>query len=293
MENTRREFIEMSAGLAAAAKTIPAGSPLPTVRVGKYEITRLICGSNPFYGYSHAARQLDQHMREWSTPETVCAELQEVERNGLNTFQTNGQDREMGDYELYRKQGGRMQALLLMKDPPEAAVKRVSPIGVAHHGEFTDINFREGKMDLVQEFTRRARQAGVLVGVSTHNPDVIAYIEEHGWDIDFFMGCVYKRNRTPDEVRKLLGELPLPQNELYLEKDPERMYAVMRQSRHTCFAFKILAAGRLTNTPAMIDAAFRAAYKGIKPQDCVIIGNYPRFKNQIQENAARVRAILA
>ena len=40
------------------------------------------------------------------------------------------------------------------------------------------------------------------------------------------------------------------------------------------------------------DAAFRAAFAGIKPQDCVIVGHYPRFKNEIQENAERVRAIL-
>ena len=283
----------MSAGLAAAAKTVPSGSPLPTVRAGKHEISRLIQGCNPFYGYSHAARQLDQHMREWSTPENVCTAFQEAERNGLNTVQTNGLERELSDYELYRKQGGRMQAILLMKDAPEEAVKRVQPIGVAHHGEVTDIAWREGKIERVHEYTRRVRQTGVLVGVSTHKPEVLAHIEERGWDIDFFMGCVYNRNRTADEVRKLLGgELPLPMNELYLEKDPERMFATMRQSKHTCFAFKILAAGRLTNTPAMIDAAFKAAYAGIKPKDCVIIGIYPKFKNQIAENAARVRSIL-
>ena len=86
------------------------------------------------------------------------------------------------------------------------------------------------------------RIAGVLAGVSTHKPEVIEYIEERGWDVDFYMGCAYNRTRTPDEIRKLLGQLPLPPNELYLENDPERMFAVMRQTRKTCFAFKILAA---------------------------------------------------
>ena len=41
------------------------------------------------------------------------------------------------------------------------------------------------------------------------------------------------------------------------------------------------------------DPSFRAAFAGIKPNDCVIVGHYPRFKNEIQENAERVRAILA
>jgi hypothetical protein len=162
-----------------------------------------------------------------------------------------------------------------------------------HHGEFTDQAYRAQKMDEVREFTKRVRQTGVLVGVSTHKPEVIEYIEEHGWDVDFFMGCVYNRTRTPDELRTLLnGELPLPPNEVYLEKDPQRMFAVIRKSKKTCFAFKILAAGRSARTPAELNAAFRAAFAGIKPQDCVIVGHYPRFKNEIQENAERVRSIL-
>jgi hypothetical protein len=295
MENTRRRFLQLSASLAAAsACTAATATPsLPTVRIGKHEISRMILGSNPFYGYSHASRVLDQHMREWGTPEHVTEALHEAEKYGITTFQTNGGDREISDIERHREQGGKLHAIALIKEKPEDVVARMHPIAVAHHGEVTDVAFRTQKMEDVREFTRRARQTGVLVGVSTHKPEVIDYIEEHGWDVDFFMGCVYNRSRTPEEIRTLLnGELPLPANELYLEKDPQRMFAVMRKSRRNCFAFKILAAGRNARTPAELNAAFRAAFAGIKPQDCVIVGHYPRFKNEIQENAERVRAIL-
>jgi hypothetical protein len=107
------------------------------------------------------------------------------------------------------------------------------------------------------------------------------------------MGCVYNRTRTVDELKNMLnGELPLPQSEVYLEKDPQRMFAVMRKVKQNCFAFKILAAGRKARNAKEVNDAFRAAYEGIKPNDCVIVGNYPRFKNEIQENAERVRSIL-
>jgi hypothetical protein len=172
-------------------------------------------------------------------------------------------------------------------------VARVHPIAVAYHGEATDAAWRALKMEDVHEFTRRARQTGVLVGVSTHKPEVIEYVEERGWDVDFYMGCVYNRTRTPDELRALLnGELPLPQTEVYLEKDPQRMFAVMRKAKKNCFAFKVLAAGRRARSNDEVNAAFRAAFAGIKANDCVIVGHYPRFKNEIQENAERVRAIL-
>jgi hypothetical protein len=288
--NTRRQFIQISAGIAAAGAPLAAAAPLPTARLGKYEISRLIIGSNPFYGYSHASRILDQHMREWGTPDNVCAALQEAERNGINTFQTNGNDRAITDIRLHRERGGKLQVIALIKEKPEDAVKDMRPIAVSHHGEVTDALFRQQKMDDVREFTKRTRQAGVLAGVSTHKPEVIEYIEERGWDVDFYMGCAYNRTRTPDEIRKLLGQLPLPPNELYLEEDPERMFAVMRQTQKTCFAFKVLAAGRVAGSPESLNAAFKSAFAGINPRDCVIVGVYRQFKNEIEENAQRVRA---
>jgi thiamine monophosphate synthase len=263
---------------------------MPTVRLGKYSVSRLILGSNPFYGYSHASRLLDQHMREWGTPENVCAALRQAEQSGVTTFQTNGDARAITDIGRHREAGGTLQVIALVKQNPEDAVKAMRPVAVSHHGENTDALFRQQKMEEVRDFTKRVRQTGVLVGVSTHKPEVIEYIEERGWDVDFYMGCAFNRTRTPDEIRKLLGQLPLPAGELYLEQDPARMFGVMRNTRKTCLAFKILAAGRMAGSPEAVDAAFQTAFAAIKPQDCVIVGAYPRFKNEIAENAQRARS---
>ena len=102
----------------------------------------------------------------------------------------------------------------------------------------------QGKMDQVQEYTKKLRQAGVRVGIGTHKPEVVEYAEERGWDVDFYLLCAYNRTRTPEEIRKLLGVLPVPANEVYLETDPPRAYEVARKTSKTCFLFKILAAGR-------------------------------------------------
>ena len=63
----------------------PASASLPKVRLGKYEVSRLIIGANPFYGYSHFNRLFSRHMAEWSTPENVSKTLAICERNGINT----------------------------------------------------------------------------------------------------------------------------------------------------------------------------------------------------------------
>jgi hypothetical protein len=93
---------------------------------------------------------------------------------------------------------------------------------------------------------------------------------------------VYNRRRTPQELRKLLGgELPEMPSEAYLQDDPPRMYKVFRQTRKPCVAFKILAAGRVSNP----EAAFKSAFSSIKPIDLVCVGMFPRIKDEVKEHA--------
>jgi hypothetical protein len=110
--------------------------------------------------------------------------------------------------------------------------------------------------------------------------------------VDFFAGCVYNRTRTPTEwAQKLNGETAEMQSEIYLKSDPARMYQVMRQTAKTCFAFKILAAGRIAD--ADVENAFRAAFESLKPNDGVIVGMWPQRKDEVAENARIVSAVTA
>jgi len=132
----------------------------------------------------------------------------------------------------------------------------------------------------------------VRVGIGTHKPEVVEYAEERGWDVDFYMLCAYNRTRTPEEIRQILGVLPVPVSEVYLETDPPHAYEVARKTSKTCFLFKILAAGRVSRTPDGVDNAFKESLTSIKPQDCIVVGMFPRFKDEIKENCDRVRKIL-
>ena len=58
------------------------------------------------------------------------------------------------------------------------------------------------------------------------------------------------------------------------------MYQVMRQTRKPCFAFKILAAGRIGHSGE--HHAFRQAFASIKPIDG-IDGMFPRTKDEVRE----------
>jgi hypothetical protein len=298
----RRRFLGSAAGLAVGlvpsrpAQASPPNRQLPTIQFRDHALSRLILGSNPFYGYSHLSSVLDQCMREWYTPDRRVAVLHAAERAGINTWQVHYNDPTLDDWKRYRAEGGRMNVLMLAdfelmrnwKLLPQVA--RLGPIGIAHHGNRTDERFRAGQMDVVHDFTKAVHDAGVPAGVSMHNPAVLQYIEDKGWAVDYYMTCLYRVSRTGEETRKEFGEAPL--GEAFMENDPVRMTAMVRKTSKTCFVFKLLGAGR-ANRPEQVEGAFRFAIRNVKPQDAFIVGMFPKFKDQIRENIALVNRLSA
>jgi hypothetical protein len=305
-DNPRRSFLKCAAGLAAGlnlsrtATAAPEAAPqLPAVRLGSYEITRLLIGANPFAGFSHVNRLLDQYMLEWATMDNMADALRRAERNGINTWQFSHGPKTIPLLKKHRDEGGKLQAVIVSERELEqnphllAEVAKLKPVGIVHHGGRTDSFFQAGEHSKVLDFVKRVKDLGVMAGVSTHNPRVVQKIEELGWtDVDFYMTAVYQISRPQKEMEQMCGG-DLPLGEFFMRGDAERMYKAVRQTKRTCLVYKILAASRLANSAEDIDAAFKTAYASIKPGDCVIVGMYTKFSDQVSENAARVRKLLA
>lgn len=297
---SRRGFLRTAAAVPALeAAAQPAGKPrLPVVRFGKHEVTRLIVGTNPLWGYSHFNNILNKAMSEYMTQDRRIETVLACERHGINTWQYHVTEETVADYRLMRERGGKLQCFMLGHGPMVtdlplvAKYAKVGPIGIAHHGNVTDDRFREKRMNVVHDFTKAVRDTGVMVGVSMHNPEVLDYIESAGWDVDYYMCCFYRVSRTREEIRAACGgEAPL--GEPFLEKDPERMTRAIRATKRPVLAFKILGAGRIGYNRPQIEEAFRYAYSHIKPTDAVIVGMWPKFKDEVEENTSIARALLA
>jgi hypothetical protein len=71
--------------------------------------------------------------------------------------------------------------------------------------------------------------------------------------------------------------------------DLPRMFKVIQQTKRPCLAFKILAAGRLSERPEWVERAFRDTFAALKPTDAVIVGFYDRYSDQPAECAALTR----
>src|SRR5262245_14369179 len=307
---TRRQFLQQAAGFAAGAAALSelsqttraavasASSLLPTIKLGPHEVTRLIIGGNPIYGYSHFNNILSQYQTTWHTPERVVELIQHAEAKGINTWQNSYAERTLADFDRYRAAGGKMHWLLLGKpdwdEQPDLindAVKR-KPIGIAPHGALGERLLRQKKLNVLTDLLKRIRDAGVLVGLSAHNPALIETAIEKGWDVDYFMCCLYYLTRPREEFQKLLGgELPL--GEIYLASDPPRMFKVIQSTPKPCLAYKVLAAGRRIENRAQVRQCFETALSNIKPTDALIVGMYQQLSDQVGDNAAIVREICS
>jgi len=142
-------------------------------------------------------------------------------------------------------------------------------------------------LKIVLKTLEQIRNAGVLVGLSTHNPEVIQYTESEKWHLDFYMACVYRKSRNHRELMEVMKEVPI--GEVYLPSDLPKMCEVISSASKPCLAFKILAAGRTCDSPEQVRKAFEFVFGHIKPSDAVIVGMYPRYNDQIKENADLVR----
>jgi hypothetical protein len=259
------------------------------MKFGGVDISRLVLGCNPFGGVAHYNVNFGAFMREYYTEDRVCSVMHQCNRFGINAFNPTGRSQFLRRFEA---EGGKMYLIGQGGwTPLEEQVKVLKPLALYNMGEVVDRAFQNDTMEEIREWCKRARDLGIMVGVGTHKPEVIALVEEQGWDVDFYAGCVYNRTRTDNEWRQVLnGEIIEMSPEIYMQSDPPRMYKVMRQTKKPCFAFKILAAGRIPD--AGVEQALRTAFASLKPIDGIFVGMCPHIKDEVRENARIVHKIL-
>jgi hypothetical protein len=301
----RRDFLKYCGGMAvlagasgvsaraaeAAGESSPRKELLPTIALGEHRVTRLIAGYNPIGGHSHTTLDMARAMREYFTVEQTAEFLLHCERQGINTWQYDHTEKVQQAIRLAREKGCGLQLICLHAERAYDAsledVMQFRPIAIVHHGGVTDGLFRAGQAQRVHDFVKKVHDCGVLAGVSSHSPANIQRIADEGWENDFFMACCYYLTRPREEMLQQLGKVPV--GEPFFESDPDEMTQVIRQVDKPCLAFKILAAGMLCWSADSVERAFQYAFSHIKPTDAVIVGMFPRYADEVSEDAELTR----
>jgi len=282
MQITRRQAV--LASLAAAAD--PPAPPL--VKFGPHTISRLIVGGNPVSGNSHVSAALSREMTDYFTAANVKRLLADCERAGVNTWQSRGDRHIMRLLHEYRLEGGRIQWIAQTASEYADIARNIreiaayKPVGIYHHGSQTDRFWAAGRIEQAREMLKVIRDTGVQVGLGTHIPEVVDYVESKAWDLDFYMTCLYNLSRPRADSERLAGGKL--EGEYFHHPDRERMLERVRQTARPCLIFKVYGASRLCGSRDEMLDALRLVFRYAKPSDCVVIGMFPKHKEQVREN---------
>jgi len=272
---------------------------MPKIDFGPHKISRLIVGGNQQSGASHQTVLMTRHMLEYYTVDQCVSFLRDCIAQGIDTWQANYISEKVRKVVRKLRDEGNDINLISLSSPQFKEMekdwgwaKELKPIGIYLFGIAADNLWREGKLDTARDFLSELRDLGVQVGLCSHKPEVIDYVEEKGWDVDFYMASLYRWGRTEEELLEILPEVPLDGaggTELYLPSELPRMCETIRNTDKTCLAFKLFAGGRTCNSSQQVSDVFENVLSSIKPKDAVVVGMYPRFTDEITENTGLVK----
>ena len=253
------------------AKPRPASTPPPMGRIGKLEVSRLICGGNLFSGFAHSGNLLyvADVLKHYFSDEKILETLQLCEESGINTTILRTDDRIAGVLKRYRKErGGKIQWIAQtypkvenLKDNIKLAIDN-GAVGAYAQGGIADTFVKDGKLELVAEVVSFIKQNGLLAGIGSHSMEVPILAEQQKIEADFYFKTINSAGYETQDVRDVA--------------------ALMKTIHKPWIAFKVLGAGRVEPKDG-----FNMAFKS--GADFVNVGMYDF---QVEQNVGLVREVV-
>lgn len=238
-----------------------SGKDLPTGRIGKLKISRLICGGNLINGFAHGRDLIyvSDLLRHYFTDEKIMETWEVCEENGINTMistvnspHAQGNDPTIRVINKYRNErGGRIQWLAQCFPQSNDLTGKIKiaidndAAGAFIQGEVGDTWTRLGRVDLLAKAVSFIKENGLIAGVACHDLAVPMALEKAGVDVDFYMKTLHKDDywsATPKEERPAIG---LPENDNMWCISPEKTIEFMSKVKKSWIAYKVLAAGAI------------------------------------------------
>lgn len=261
-------------GGATAAEAVPG--QLPKIRLGNLEVSRLILGSNPFFGYAHQPGDVGRQMAEYYTDQRIMDVMAQAAELGITTVTAPPSARWINLFSKYLDGGGKLRIWIAqphgspkkMKQEITTAIKGGAKAAFIQ-GHRVEEQFEAGKLDVLRGWVEHIKSLGVPAGMASHRPDIHPAAEKANFPTDFYFQCFYRP-------------------ETYRSEDRDKAVETIRQIAKPMVAYKILAAGRLPP-----EEAFAFALSHIAPKDAVCIGVFPKNKpGMIAEDVALARKLL-
>lgn len=283
--STRREFLKETAligsavvamrGSESTAATGKAKVDLPKIQLGKVQVSRLILGSNPFFGFAHKPGDVGERMKEYYTEERIMAVMNEAAEYGITAVWTPHYDHWIKLWNRYQENDGKLRIWIGQPDPPAEQMKdaitacaKNGAKAICIQGERVDEQFQAGKFDVVRDWLEHIKGFGLPAGIAAHQPHTHLVAEEKKLPTDFYHQCLYQPENYSKECR-------------------DAAIATIEKLDKPVVAYKVLAAGRLQP-----EEAFPHVFKHLRSKDGICVGVFPKDDpGQVAENAGLTRTL--
>jgi len=276
---SRREFLKemlfvstaaaaVRAAHASVAGVLPAGQ-LPKIKLGTLEVSRLILGSNPFFGWSHGNPQAsDEQMRAFYTDAQIMKVLDAAAGQGITAVWTPCYDRWIRLWNEYQQRGGKLRIWIGQPDPgPELMKEHITAAAkngaraVCIQGIQVDTQMNAGRFDVLRDWLELIKGFGLPAGMATHGAKTHLVAEEKGLPTDFYHQTLYR----PDN---------------YVREGLEESLATIEKLDKPVVAYKVLGAGRVLPKDTL-----PYIFNRLRPKDGICVGVFPKTRDELAENA--------
>ena len=249
----------------------------PMTEIGGVEISRLICGSNPFLGFSHFSSARDKWLKEHFTVERMAEVINVFALNGINAvlgMPTPTLARAVRDAQEQTGCKLHFIATPLADDITGllTAIDQCAELGAEFclpHMGFTDTRLvvAENRIVDIEKAIERIRSRGMIPGLSTHRAETIVVADRAAYDVATYI-----------QIYNAQGFLcPL---------ETDWVGRIISEAAKPVICIKPLGAGRI-----LPPTGLTFVYNTIRPIDTVCIGCMSG--HEAEEDVALARKILA
>ncbi len=250
---------------------------LPLIEIGEHKISKLICGTNSFLGFSHFSYAKDTFMKRYFTVERIAEVMKVCLENGINSF-LGPSDQKLADArKVVQDQTGRKMIWISTTYGHKEKEKQMEDIKwlakqkaeiCLIHASYTDSHLVSGenRIEGIEELLSLIRQSGMVPGLSTHRPETLLLAESRGYDVECYI-------------------LPLNIAGFLCAVETNWQAQIIRQTPKPVMIIKPLAAGRV-----MPYEALSYVLANSKPNDPIAIGFMSR--EEVEEDVEIVNALL-
>ncbi len=237
---------------------------MQTVSIGGRGFSKVILGSNPFYGHSHFSEARDaEYAARFSDGMIERLALHALDR-GINTVESSANERMVSLLASLRERHGRAVRYVgttrIDETSPMKSHQNKLAFLIAHradicviHAQYVDRPSRDGDLGDLPQMVEAIHEAGLLAGISTHRVQTVELCETREYGIDTYLfpvnalGFVYPGYKGDESVQDRVN--------------------IVRGVMKPFVLIKVLAAGRIPPADALPFAA-----EVMKPNDLISLG---------------------